>query len=71
MTDRLKGVIVTFEQDIRDDDAEPMLAAIRMIKGVAGVSPLVSTSEDLMARTRVRCELSGELSDLIHRVLGP
>jgi hypothetical protein len=34
MTDRLKGCVVTFDQDLRTDDAEAILNAIRMVKGV-------------------------------------
>lgn len=34
MTDRVKGLTVIFEQDIRDDDCEYITNAIRMIRGV-------------------------------------
>lgn len=34
MTDRLKGFIVTLTTDIREDDAESIVQAIKMIKGV-------------------------------------
>jgi hypothetical protein len=33
MSDRLKGCIVSFDHDIREDDAEFYLNAIRAIKG--------------------------------------
>lgn len=61
MTDRLKGCTVVFESSVREDDAEPILAAIRMMKGVRFVLPLVDTFEDQMARERVRLELGDEL----------
>jgi hypothetical protein len=52
MTDRLKGVLVTFDREIRDDDAEPLLAAIAMIKGVRRVKPYVCGMEDYMTYER-------------------
>lgn len=66
MTDRLKGVVVTFEQDIRDDDAESTLEAIRHIRGVLSVKPLVSGPEQGMAEDRVRHEIYGKLLDVIY-----
>jgi hypothetical protein len=65
MTDRLKGVLVTFDSDIREDDAEQIIAAIRMIKCVADVSPLVRNHEDLMARVRVDGEWRKKLLALL------
>jgi hypothetical protein len=57
MTDRLKGCTVVFESDIREDDAQPFLDAIQQFRGVADVLPLVVTSDDQIARARVRQEL--------------
>ncbi len=48
MTDRLKGALVTFERDIRDDDAKDMLKALSMVKGVLSVKPYVTSAEDYM-----------------------
>ena len=56
MTDRLKGVLVTFDRDIREDDAEHILNAIRMVRGVQDVSPLVADHVDHLARVRIDAE---------------
>lgn len=48
MTDRLKGVIVTFSKEIREDDAEETVNAIRMIKGVLSVRECVANADDYM-----------------------
>lgn len=40
MIERFCGLSVTFEKDIRDDDAQHIMNAIRMIKGVINVSPV-------------------------------
>lgn len=57
MTDRVKGFTVTLEKDIRIDDVETVIQAIRMIRGIAHVEPSISTSEDYMNRQRVKHEL--------------
>lgn len=54
MTDRIKGCIVVFGCDIRDDDAVLVLDAIRMIRGVASVTTSVRTPDDWMNRERIR-----------------
>lgn len=61
MTDRLNGVFVTFDRDIRDDDAEPILDAIRMIKGVLDVSPNITNISDYSARLRVQTEMREQI----------
>jgi len=54
MTDRHSAYIVTLEKDIRSDDAEEgVLAALRMIRGVAAVEPV--TAEPFAEQTaRIR-----------------
>jgi len=61
MTDRLKGVVVTFDRDIREDDAEYILNAIRMIKGVIDVTPNVLNSDDHINRMRIENEIREKL----------
>ncbi len=65
MTDRLKGCTVVFDRDIREDDAEGLLNAIRHIKGVKIVEPSISTSDDWMAAARAKSELLAKLVDWI------
>ena len=57
MTDRVKGFTVTLEKDIRIDDVEVIMQAIRMIRGIADVEPSISTHEDHMNRQRIKYEL--------------
>lgn len=52
MTDRHSGYIVTLAEDIREDDAEYILNALRMVKGVASVKPLVGGWEVHVASER-------------------
>lgn len=66
MTDRLKGVYVVFDQDIREDDAEAILNAIRMVRHVQSVEPIVANIEDHFARDRVRRELGQKILDILY-----
>jgi cell division septation protein DedD len=65
MTDRHSGYIVTLDADIREDDAEAIITALRMVKHVASVTPVVAQLEDHMARQRVRYEARSRLFDAI------
>lgn len=56
MTDRLKGVYVSFDSDIRDDDAQGIIDAIKMIKGVLHVETSVVDGDDWMNRSRISYE---------------
>jgi hypothetical protein len=62
MTDRIRGFYVALEADIRIDDAEPLMEAVRQLRGVAAVKPDVSDDmTDFVARQRVRRELMGKI----------
>lgn len=61
MTDRIRGVWVAFDHDIREDDAGPLIAAIRQLRGVLSVDPKVTEPTDWIAQERVRHELGEKL----------
>ena len=61
MTDRYNALVVVLERDIRSDDAEDIISALRMVKGVSSVTPNVSSLQDHIARARARTELAEKL----------
>lgn len=65
MTDRFCGLTVVLEQDFREDDIEPILNAIKMIKGVLNVTGVVSNVDVLIAQERARRELERKLLEVI------
>jgi hypothetical protein len=65
MTERLKGVYVAFNSDIREDDAEYIINAIKMIKGVLSVETNVNNADDWINRQRVSQEFKEKLYKLI------
>ena len=66
MTDRHAGYIVTLENDIREDDAEYIINALLMVKGVISVRPIVSDVELMVAKDRVDLQWREKLHQLLH-----
>lgn len=53
MTDRHAGYLITLTNDIREGDAEAILTALRMVRGVQSVEPvLASPIDQQIARAR-------------------
>lgn len=53
MTDRHAAYIVVLGDDIREDDAEATINALRMVKGVVKVEPVVADYNLHIAQARV------------------
>jgi hypothetical protein len=67
MTDRYCVFIVVLEKELRSDDAEATIAAIKQIKGVASVEPQVANMGHYFARSMARTEILNEVYDLIRK----
>lgn len=65
MTDRHSSYIVVLESDIREDDAEATLAALRQIRGVLTVEPVVASYEQHVAENRAMHAMRMKLYDFI------
>ena len=65
MTDRYHSLTVVLEKDVREDDAAPLMDAIRLLEGVLDVSPHVASIEAHMAGRRARQKMSKALMDII------
>lgn len=68
MTDRIRHVTVTLDKDYRDDDAESILTAIRMIKGVGSVVPKVADLPEILARESVRVDFQVKMHEAVTSV---
>ena len=65
MTDRHSGYVVVLNRDIREDDAEAVINAIRMVKGVLSVEPVEGdVSGKLIAEMRRDRQWQKALFDL-------
>jgi len=68
MTTRYSGLQVTLKQNMRDDDAEELIAAIRMLRHVVDVRPIIADllSPDIL---RERVGLAQRLEKLACELL--
>ena len=67
MTERHAGYLITLEDDIREDDAEHVINALRMIKGVMRVEPIVANIELHIAQERAKHELQQRMREVLWR----
>lgn len=65
MSDRIKALTVVLESDIRDDDAQPLIDAIRMLRGVVCVKADVADIDHYCAVEKARHQLQQELRDIL------
>jgi hypothetical protein len=69
MTTRHSGYVVVLGEDLREDDAEATVAALRLIRGVRDVTPIVSTPEIHIAEARARLDLVDRMSAALRGVI--
>jgi hypothetical protein len=65
MTDRIRHITITLERDTREDDAEVILGAIKMIRGVAIVTPHLVAGTDNLARLAVGSDIRQKLLEAV------
>lgn len=61
MTDRVKGLMISLNKDVRVDDVEHIVDAIKMIRGVGAVETSIVDHDDWMNRSRIGQELKDKL----------
>ncbi len=64
MTDRYSALIVVLEKDIREDDAESTIEAIRHIRGVLSVKGHISNPAEHIASSRIKAELFRKITNI-------
>ena len=70
MTDRYSGFVVVLDRNVREDDAEQIVEAIAMVKGVIAVKPHIAEIAEVIAQERVRQELVSRLWDVLNAKKG-
>lgn len=65
MTDRYCAFTVILEKEIREDDCSAILDAIRMVKGVREVVPILANPEYYSALVRIKQELWMKIITLV------
>jgi hypothetical protein len=65
MSDRHAGYIVTLKDDVRDDDAESIVTALEMVKGVLSVDPIVADVTLWLAEMRAKTAAKRQIIDML------
>jgi len=69
MTDRVCALTVILDHDMRTDDADDLVRAIRQLKNVANVVPEISEPfAEATARTRLALELQEQFRGIIDKL---
>lgn len=67
MTDRFNTLTVVLDRDIREDDAEYLINAIKSIRGVIDVKGNVSDPSEYMAIQRAGYKLREKLWEVLNQ----
>jgi hypothetical protein len=70
VTDRHSGYVVTLAEDIREDDAEAVINALRMVRGVISVEPVIADIQSVIAESRRDVEWREALLAMMRRMRG-
>ena len=68
MTDRYDAFIVILERDVREDDAQATIDAIKQLRGVQDVKPHTSDFNSTIVRTRLRTEIEQKLFSVLRDI---
>lgn len=66
MSNRYNGFAVTLEESIKDEDAQKVIEAILMIKGVIVVEPVVEDISSIFAKNQAQHELRLKLYEIFN-----
>jgi len=69
MTTRFSGLLVVLENDMREDDAQPLIDAIIQLRGVVRVSGCELTSEQRTRELRLRTKLGIALAEYARKII--
>ena len=65
MSDRIKALTVVLVDNLRDDDAQPLIDAIRLLQGVVSVKPHVADLDHYCAITEAKRDLRTKMRDVL------
>ena len=66
MTDRYNYLIVALERNIRSDDCQPLIDAIKMLHGVLDVTPRTEDPSGYTTEMRVREEMRKKVWEIFY-----
>lgn len=66
MTDRINALVVTFDEAIREDDAQRYIELFKVIRGVIDVRPVMRDMDAHIAREQARAELGKRVIEAVY-----
>ena len=66
MSRTLNALTVVLEHDMREENAEPLINAIRMLRGVVSVDTHVADMESHLAKTQAKHELRMKIFEVLN-----
>ncbi len=69
MTDRVNALLVVLEANVRDDDIEPLVEAIRQMRNVQSVELNVADADAYIAESRAKIQIISEINLLLQRMM--
>ena len=68
MTNRIKGLVVVLDRDIREDDIDGIKSAIAHVKYVERVDDVPTDPGDFIVRSRLISEIAAKVGDLAQEI---
>lgn len=68
MTDRIHSITIVLDRDMRIDDAESLLKALRHFRNVIDVIPNVADTTALMAEARARRDATDAMLEAVEKM---
>lgn len=65
MTDKINALTVILNHDMRVDDAQPLIAAIKQFRGVADVQEHITDLSDHLAFVRAKEDLRRQILEVL------
>ena len=69
MSTKIKGLVVSFDQNVSEEYAEKVKDAIRLMSHISGVENVDASIDDEIIALRLRHEFGEELSNLYDRIV--
>ena len=66
MSKRIHALTVALNESMLDDDVQPIIDAIKMVRGVLAVKPEESKSETFWAYEKAKSELGTKLWEVLY-----
>jgi len=68
MTDRVKGLTVVLDQDIRIDDIQTLIDCIKMFRNVSSVEPVITEPGDFIDRKKITHDIKLKFYKFIEEI---